>query len=414
MIPLLLLEFWRDLAVQRTRAFLTLFAVFWGALTVVLLLAFGEGLKDAVMQGTLGAGQQMFIVYGGETTRSFEGLPAGRSIALTEQDLETLRRSIPQIDLGSPSYGHWGTVLKSDALTTTTMMEGVDPAFSEMRTMYPAAGGRFINSRDVRLRRRVLFLGDSIAHRLFPGGDAIGKRLLLDQVPFTVVGIMASKLQTSMNNGPDADRAIIPASVFRTLYGPKNVNSLLVRPRSVKEAGLVKRRLYEVLGAAHGFDPDDERALGIWDFIEDAKMTHRITLGIQIFLGVVGALTLLVAGIGVANIMYVVVKERTREIGIKRAVGATRRSIMAQFLFEALLICLAGGGTGLLLASGIVTGVASLPDANEAMTFVGNPQLSWPIAIVTVTILIAIGLVAGVFPARRAAAVEPVEALRYE
>ncbi len=414
MTKLLLIEFWRDLAVQRTRALLTLFAVFWGALTVVLLLAFGEGLKDAVVEGTLGAGQQMFIVYGGETTLTYEGLAAGRNIRLQEEDQGLIRQSIPQVDLTSVSYGRWGTVLKSDALTTTTMMEGVDPGFSEMRTMYPASGGRFINEKDVAERRRVVFLGDSIAQHLFPGTSAVGHTVQLDGVPFTVVGTMESKLQTSMNNGPDADRAIIPASVFRTIYGPTSVNSILVRPRDEHQAELVKRRLYEVLGSAHSFDPDDQRALSMWDFIEDAKMTRRIGLGIEIFLGVVGALTLIVAGVGVGNIMYVVVKERTREIGVKRALGATRRSILAQFLFESLLICATGGGAGLLLSAAIVVGVASLPDTNQAMVFVGNPELSWPIALVTVGIIVSIGLFAGMFPARKAASVDPVEALRYE
>ncbi len=414
MLKILLAEFWRDLAVQRTRAFLTLFAVFWGALTVVLLLAFGEGLKRAVVEGTLGAGQQMFIVYPGQTTKAIDGLPAGRQIRLTEADLEAIRRNIPGVDATSPSYGHFGAVLKSDATTTTTMMEGVDPAFSEMRTMYPAAGGRFINVRDVAQRRRVVFLGDSIAARLFPGVDAVGHSVMLDGLPFRVVGVMATKLQTSMNNGPDADRAIIPSSVFRAIYGPKQVSSLLVRPRDVAEAPKVKRQIYETLGRVHHFDPDDERALGFWDFVEDLKITRRIGLGIEIFLGVVGALTLVVAGIGVGNIMYVVVKERTREIGIKRALGATRRAVLSQFLFEALLICLIGGGVGLLLAAVIVVAVAGLPDTNEAMVFVANPRLSWPIALVTVSILIAIGLAAGIFPARKAASLDPVDALRYE
>lgn len=414
MIGQLLAEFWRDLSAQRTRAFLTLFAVFWGALTVVLLLSFGEGLKRAVVDGSLGAGQQMFIVYGGQTTKPYDGLPAGRQIHLTERDLEVLQRSIPQIDLTSPSYGRSGTVLRTAALTTTTMMEGVDPGFSEMRTMYPAAGGRFLDEKDVALRRRVLFLGDSIAARLFPGLDPVGLSVELDGLPFTVVGVMEPKLQTSMNNGPDDDRAIIPASTFRAIYGPKWVSSLLIRPRDVNQAGLVKRRIYEVLGAVHKFDPDDQHALSMWDFIEDVEMTRRIGLGIEIFLGVVGALTLLVAGVGVGNIMIVVVRERTREIGIKRAVGAHRRHIMAQFLFEALLVCLLGGGAGLLLGASIIFGVDGIRTGNQVMQFIGHPILSWPIALVTTSILVFVGLAAGVFPARRAARLDPVESLRYE
>jgi putative ABC transport system permease protein len=169
-----------------------------------------------------------------------------------------------------------------------------------------------------------------------------------------------------------------------------------------------------VLGARYRFDPDDKRALGMWDFVEDERITHAIGLGIEIFLGMIGALTLIVAGVGVANIMYVVVKERTREIGVKLAVGARRRHILAQFVFEAVLISLTGGAAGFLIAAGIVTGVARLPDTNEAMFFVANPVLSAPIALSTAGILVAIGVLAGVFPARRAAALDPVESLRYE
>jgi putative ABC transport system permease protein len=413
-IPLLLSEFWSDLRAQRKRALLTLFAVFWGTLTIVLLLGFGEGLKRAVVEGLIGAGSRMYIVWGGETTEPFEGLPGGRRIRFVEEDLDLVMQTIPQIDRGSVSYGRWGTLLESPHLTTTTMMEGVDPDFGDMRSMFSAEGGRFLNPRDVEERRRVLFLGDSIAARLFPDGDAIGGIVKVDGLPFTVVGVMASKVQTSMNNGPDADRAIIPSSTLRTIYGPTRVNSMLVRPRDIREAVVVKRRLYEVLGARYSFDPDDERALRMWDFIEDERITRNIGLGIQIFLGVVGALTLIVAGVGVANIMYVVVRERTREIGVKLAVGAKRRHIMAQFVFEAILICFTGGLAGLVLGGTLISVVAGLPDTNEAMFFIANPTLSLPITLGTVGILVAVGVMAGVFPARRAAALDPVESLRYE
>ena len=415
MWKILLEEFWGDLRTQKTRALLTMFAITWGTISVVLLLSFGEGLKRAVVRGTSGAGAPMFVLYGGATGKIFEGLPKGRQISLREEDLDLIRRSIDQVDLVSPSYGRNGVKLKTRATSTTTYMEAVDPDFEELRRMYPAAGGRFLNLHDVEQRRRVVFLGDSIALRLFPKGDAVGSQLLVDGVPFTVVGTLQGKMQTSMNNGPDNERAVIPASTFRSLYGSRRVNSLLVRPVDPANSEAVKARIYEVLGSRYRFDPTDKRALDVWDMIEDGKETRNIGLGIEIFLGVVGALTLLVAGVGVANIMYVVVRERTREIGIKLAIGARKHHIMSQFVFEALAICMAGGLAGLVFSAAVVLGVDSLPtQGNMAADFLAHPKLSWPIALATVGILTVIGLMGGFFPARRAAALDPVESLRYE
>lgn len=408
-------EFIGDLKAQKTRSFLTLLAMTWGTISIILLLAFGDGLRIAVEKGLINAGEDIFMVYGGETSMVYEGLPKGRRVRLTEDDMDVLLRSIPDLDMGSPSYGRWGTSLKYGDEKTTTYMEGVLPAFSEMRHMFPQEGGRFISAEDVARRRRVLFLGNKIAQRLFGEVDPIGKTVLLDGLPFTVVGIMKKKFQDSSNNGPDEDRAIIPASTLKTIYGPRYVNHLLLHPRDPSRSPMVKAELYRVLGRRYKFDAKDERALGIWDLIEDRKLTVAIGTGIQIFLGLVGAFTLIVAGVGVANIMYVVVRERTREIGVKLAVGARKRHIVAQFVFEALLLVLIGGGAGMLVSGGIVAGVNAIPsEDNPAMQYIAHPSLSWPIALGAVGILVAIGLVAGVLPARRAAAVDPVESLRYE
>ena len=407
-------EFIGDLRAQKTRATLTIFAMVWGTISIVLLLAFGKGLRTQISTGLLNAGERIFMVYGGETSLAYEGLSKGRRIRLREEDLDLVLRAVPEFELGSPSYGKWDTHLEVGENSTTTYMEGVYPIFSELRRMFPASGGRFLNQRDLDEKRRVAFLGDAIAGRLFGETPPVGQTLMLDGLPFRVIGVMEEKFQDSSNNGPDEDRVIIPASTYRTIYGNRYVNHLLLRPRDVKEAGIAKRELYRVLGGRHQFDPDDERALAMWDFIEDEKITSQIGFGIQIFLGLVGAFTLLVAGVGVANIMYVVVRERTREIGVKLAVGARRRHIMSQFVFEALFISVGGGLIGLALASLIVIGVDSLPSDDQAMQYILNPKLSLPIASLCVGILMAIGLVAGLLPARKAAALDPVDSLRYE
>jgi putative ABC transport system permease protein len=409
----LLREFLSDLNAHRTRALLTTAAITWGTVAVVLLLAFGAGLGNQMQAGLVNAGNRIMILFGGETGMQFEGMPKGRRITLVEEDADMLRQAIPGIAMISPQYR--ATVnLTCGKNNSNTECEGVNPAFEEMRRMYPAAGGRFLNDADVAAERRVIFLGIKIAEQVLGPGDPVGKTVLVDGIPFTVIGIMPSKIQTSMSNGPDTYRAIIPYTTFRTMYGPTTVNSIIVRPVDPSRQEELKTEIFRVLARKYHFDPADDRTLFIWDFIRNERTGQKIATGVTIFLGSVGFLTLLIAGVGVANIMYVVVKERTREIGIRMALGARRRYILFQFVMEALLLAFIGGATGLLISWLVVYGMHFIPAEEGPMQFLGRPILSTEIMLLTTGILAMIGLVAGFFPARRAASVDPVESLRYE
>ena len=411
---MLINDFLHDIRAQKTRAFLTAFAMTWGTIAIVLMMAFGRGFKNRIVTSMLNSGNQIIKIYGGQTSKKYQGLSEGRGINFTIEDAHVLQESIPQIKEVSPSYGRWGIRLKYGDRTATTYLEGVFPNFELLRTMYPKMGGRFLNEKDMQDKRRVLFLGSVISEELFEEEDPIGKSVEMDGIPFKVIGIMQKKMQMGMSNGPDDRRAIIPFSTFESLYWHRYLRMITIQPNKFTDIDLIKSEVYRVLGRKFRFDPTDKNALFMWDYVSNIKQMNKIFVGIEIFLGVIGGLTLLVAGVGVANIMYVVVKERTREIGIKKAVGARSSHIIAQFVFEALLIAVIGGGLGITISWGIIKIMAMIPVENEGLAYLGKPQLSKTVLFVTTTILGSIGLIAGVFPARRAAKLDPVDSLRYE
>ncbi|MEX2600030.1 MAG: ABC transporter permease [Balneolaceae bacterium] len=410
----LIREFFTDLSRQKLRSFLTIVAIAWGTLSVILLLAFGRGLGSSMMNGMLGAGNQVIIIYGGQTSMNYEGLGIGRQIRYVEEDVDLLQRALPGIDYASPQYGRWGVRLKVDETITTTYMEGVNPDFEIMRTMYPVQGGRFINQGDVDEMRKVAFLGDELAKQLFGDLDPVGRQMELDGIPFTVIGVMQPKMQTSMNNGPDSDRPVIPYTTFRNMYGDRTVGSILIRPSAPSLQEEIKEGVISIFSTKYKFHPDDEQAIPMWDFIEMEEMNRQVANGLEMFLFTVGFFTLMIAGVGVANIMFVVVKERTKEIGLKMALGARKSHIITQFIVESLMISFTGGLIGLLISVGIVEGVLALNLQEGAGEFLGHPEISQLAVLLTTGVLAAIGLLAGIFPAIKAARVDPVESLRYE
>jgi putative ABC transport system permease protein len=405
--------FQNDAARQKKRIGLTVLAIGWGTLSIVLLLSFGEGMKRAFHKGSRGMGEGIGIVWGGATSKPFLGLPSGRVIALKDEDSSFLRQRVPSLLFISSEYAKRVPVT-AGAKNVNARVRGVEACFGEMRNLIPQPGGRFLNERDIAEKRRVAFLGDHLATELFGKTDVVGQTVLINQSPFVVIGVMQKKIMMGMYSGPDSGQAAIPATSFKAIYTDQTPQNLVYKPRNMAEADLAKSEIYRVLGEKDHFDPDDEPAIGIWDTRENQKITGNIALGIQMFLGIIGTLTLFVGGMGVANIMYAVVKERTREIGVKMALGAKVRQVMAPFVLEALLMTSLGGLLGTATSLALMAGIAALPLQGEAFEFLGRPTFSPAIAFATSLVLGTVGTLSGYFPARRAAAVNPAVSLRYE
>jgi len=407
--------FLRDLKKQKKRITLTIMAIAWGTISILLLLSFGEGMKRSLNKAQHGLGEDIVIMWGGQTSIPYQGLGKGRRIRFTDEDVELLKKRVSGIESISGEYVRWGASLTYKKNTVSERVTGVYPSFEDMRAHYAEIGGRFIDDPDMENRRRVIFLGNELKKRLFgEEEDAIGKIITVNNIPFTVIGVMVKKMQMGMYGGPDWDKSTIPSTTFKAIFGHKYLNDIVYKPKDPTKAEEVKQEIQKVLGAKYKFDPKDDKALSLWDVIEGQKIFDKVLLGFHIFMGIIGGMTLLIAGVGVANIMYVAVKERTREIGIKMALGAKRFHIMSQFILESLLIAVLGGGLGIVASVIIVEIWGAIPVQADWMQWIGKPVISMEIAVITAVILGTIGIVSGIFPSRKAASVNPVESLRYE
>jgi putative ABC transport system permease protein len=407
--------FLRASRVQTKRAILTVASIAWGSLSLLLLLAFGEGLNISLTTATHGMGSDLAILWPGTTSLIWQGLPAGRPIRPRIEDVTFLRQRIPHLSEVAGEIHRWSVVVNHGKTSTTAHVKGVTHGFGEIRNHIPAPGGRFLDPLDEQLRRRVAFLGNDLAEKIFGDENPVGKKIFLEKVPYTVIGVMMPKVTMGNYNGMDKDQISIPITTLKAHFGAEKLDIIVVKPDRPERMGLVLEELHKSLGAKYGFDPKDKRVFGIWDTVESSQITRNILMGIQLFLGIIGALTLVIGGVGVANIMYAVVKERTREIGVKMALGARRSWITGPIVLEGMLYTLLGGASGLIMAVAAIILLDQLPtEGNEALTMLGKPTLSLSIGLVSAAILGLIGLLAGYFPARRASAINPAETLRYE
>ncbi len=394
---------------QKLRTFLTVFGIIWGTISVVLLLGFGLGVGRQMSENMHGLGEGIIILWPARTSLAYQGLSKGRALRFREEDAFLVKQEIPQIKSISPEYSRYGVKLKYEKNTYSAQIQGIYPEYEDMRNVIPDRGGRFIDDIDIKLRRRVIFIGYKIKEELFKEESAIGKYVFVNAVPFQIIGVLIKKTQNSTYGNPDESIGFIPATTFSTFFGHKYISNMIIQARDSSLNELIKKRLLQVLGKKYKFSPEDTEALSLWDTMEGERIFNAIMVGFNVFLGIVGAFTLIVGAIGVSNIMNVVVEERTKEIGLKMALGAKKGFILAQFLFETLLITLIGGAIGLVVSYGIIV---IFPRGGSIEEFIGRPTLSLEVALITVALLGCVGFISGFGPARRAANLNPVEAIR--
>ncbi len=401
-------EFFADLHAQKMRTFLTMFGIVWGTVTIIVLISFGLGFKKQAMINMHGMGENISVLFPNRTTKPYQGLGIGRGIRLTEEAAAVIAAKVRELETITPEYISMGIPVRFGNNITNPGITGVYPVYEDLRHAIPAEGGRFIDTVDVIERKRVVMLGDRVKSFLFGDKEALGRTVFIGETPFTVIGVMQAKGQNSSYYTRDQDRIFIPAPTYTAIFGSPYITDLVYKANDPSKTAEVEQGVREALGEKYGFDPEDKDAVFIWNTADFDRILQYITIGFTVFLGIIGSFTLGVAGLGVANIMFIVVRERTNEIGVKRAVGARRSTILLQFFAETFMIVGLGAAIGFIIGWGIVSAMQLIP----VKEYVGTPEISLPVVISTMSILAAIGLSAGMLPARRAASLDVVECLR--
>ena len=401
---------------HKMRVFLTMFGIVWGIASVILLVGLGRGFSVDQQKRMETLGKDLVIIWGGRTSSQVGGLAAGREITLTVDDAEIIRDECYLVKNVSPELRR-AIPEVSQFNSANREVVGIWPAFQSFRSLR-LGDGRLITEEDEAEARRVVILGDAARKQLFSGKPAIGANLQIKGVPYTVIGVLKKKTQNSNYSGPDNDFLFAPYSaVARDFPRPEKpgivrgyVNDIVFEVSSPDEHEATVQQVRRSLGRAHHFEENDKDALFVWDTMDGAKLVANIFTVITIFFGCVAIITLCLGGIGVMNIMLASVTERTREIGVRKAMGATRGDILRQFFAESAILTVVSGVLGVTAGMVLCAAMSAIPLPD----FVPHPIVSGASIVASVLTLSVITLTAGMYPAQRAAEMAPVDSLRYE